>query len=47
MIHGRQSDTIYVVFLICTDDPACVDYLNQLDQQMINVDVTDDFKTEN
>jgi hypothetical protein len=46
LMHERRSETTYVMFLICTDDPACVDYLNEWDIKMINVDVTDDFKTE-
>ena len=46
MTQERQSDTTHVMFLICTDDPTCVDYLNEWDQKMINVDVTDDYRTE-
>jgi hypothetical protein len=46
MREKRQADTTYVSFLVCTDDPPCVDYLNQWDQTMANVDVTNDFHTE-
>ncbi|CAF5108005.1 unnamed protein product, partial [Rotaria sp. Silwood1] len=46
MQHERQSNTMYVTFLACTDDPASVRYLNQWDRTMINVDVVDDYKSE-
>jgi hypothetical protein len=46
MREKRQADTTYVSFLICTDDPTCVNYLNEWDRTMTNVDVTDDFNTE-
>ncbi|CAF1519867.1 unnamed protein product [Didymodactylos carnosus] len=46
MRDERQSETTHVMFLLCTDDPACVDYLNQWDRTMVHVDVTDDFRTE-
>jgi hypothetical protein len=42
----RQIDTTYVSFLVCTDDAATVDYLNNWDKTMKHVDVTDDFRTE-
>jgi hypothetical protein len=34
------------MFLACTDDPSCVNYLNEWDETMLNVDVTDDYITE-
>ncbi|UJR19823.1 hypothetical protein I4U23_022956 [Adineta vaga] len=46
MNSERRIDTTFIMFLICTDDPACVDYLNDWDKTMTNVDVTDDYKTE-
>jgi len=46
MRDKRRTDTTYVSFLLCTDDPACVDYLDEWDRTMKNVDVTDDFYTE-
>ncbi len=42
----RNSDTTYVSFLLCTDDPECVGYLNDWDCSMTHVDVTDDYQTE-
>ena len=45
-MRKRQVETTHVSFLLCTDDPACVDYLRKWDQEMPNVDVTDDFNTE-
>ncbi|CAF2904807.1 unnamed protein product [Rotaria sp. Silwood2] len=46
MRNKRQWKYTYVSFLLCTDDPECVDYLSRFDRTMMNVDVTDDFKTE-
>ncbi len=46
MQEKRQAETTYVSFLLCTDDPTCVDYLTEWDRTMENVDVTDDFHTE-
>ena len=46
MNRVRNAETTHVMFLICTDDPACVAYLVDFDKEMINVDVTDDFFTE-
>ncbi|CAF1011357.1 unnamed protein product [Rotaria sp. Silwood1] len=46
MRHERQSNTMYVTFLACTDDEASVNYLSQWDRTMINVDVVDDYKSE-
>jgi hypothetical protein len=42
----RQLDTTFISFLLCTDDPVSVEYLNEWDRTMPNVDVTDDFHTE-
>ncbi len=46
MRKTRRTDTTYVSFLLCTDDPTYIDYLNEWDRTMPNVDVTDDFHTE-
>ena len=46
MREERQSETTHVMFLACTDDPSCVDHLNEWDKTMLNVDVTDDYITE-
>ncbi len=46
MNEERQSETTHVMFLICADDPTCVEYLTEWDRKMVNVDVTDNFKTE-
>lgn len=46
MNEERQVATTFVTFLICTDDNICVDYLNDWDETMVNVDVVDDFRTE-
>ena len=46
MVEARQSDTTYVSFLLCTDDPKAVGYLTEWDRTMKNVDVTDDYETE-
>jgi hypothetical protein len=46
MQFERQSDTMHVVFLTCTDKKSNVAYLSQWDRTMINVDVIDDYETE-
>ena len=46
MREGRCLGTTFVSFLICTDDRESVAYLNEWDQTMTNVDVTDDFTRE-
>jgi len=46
MQETRQPETTYVSFLLCTDDPACVNYLNEWDKAMAHLDVTDDINTE-
>jgi hypothetical protein len=46
MREKRDANTTYVTFLLCTDDPTSVTYLNEWDRTMKNVDVTDDFNTE-
>jgi hypothetical protein len=46
MRHIRQVETTYVSFLLCTDDPSCVNYLSKWYRTMANVDLTDDFHTE-
>lgn len=42
----RNIETSYVTFLLCTDDPASVRYLNAWDRNMIHVDVVRDFLSE-
>ncbi|CAM4762944.1 unnamed protein product [Rotaria magnacalcarata] len=42
----HQIETTHVMFLLCTDDPTCVAYLNEWKNTMANVDVTDDYRTE-
>ena len=42
----RTEETTYVSFLLCTDDPECVDYLARWDRTMVHVGVTDDYDTE-
>jgi hypothetical protein len=46
MQETRKADTTYVSFLLCTDEPGCVNYLNEWDRTMQNVDVTDDYENE-
>ena len=46
MRHVRKKETTYVSFLLCTDEPECVAYLERWDRTMENVDVTDDYETE-
>ena len=46
MTHGRNARTTYVSFLLCTDDAETVQCFANLDQTMLNVDVTDDYETE-
>lgn len=46
MCEKRKISTTHVSFLLCTDDPYCVEYLSEWDKVMPNIDVTDDFKTE-
>jgi hypothetical protein len=46
MRRERQANTTHVAFLACTDDDESVAYLSQWDRTMLNVDVTDDYKTE-
>jgi hypothetical protein len=48
MQEKRKIDTTYVSFLLCTDDPVCVNYLHKWDRDrtMPNIDVTDNFLRE-
>ncbi|CAF2911985.1 unnamed protein product [Rotaria sp. Silwood2] len=46
MYNERNPETTHVMFLICTDEPGCVEYFAKWDRTMKNVDVTDDFRTE-
>ncbi len=46
MNEERHSETTHIMFLICTDDPTCVQYLTEWDRKMVNVDVTDNFNAE-
>ncbi|CAF1548969.1 unnamed protein product, partial [Adineta ricciae] len=42
----RNVNTTHVSFLLCTDDPNCVERMKKWDRIMHNVDVTDDYETE-
>ncbi|CAF3414916.1 unnamed protein product [Rotaria socialis] len=46
MQHERQSDKIHVVFLACTDNESSVAYLEEWDDIMQNISITDDYRTE-
>ena len=46
MRHTRDEETTYVSFLLCTDEPECVVYLEKWDRTMKNVNVTDNYDTE-
>ena len=46
MQENRRIETTHVSFLLCTDEPECVEYMRKWDEEMDNVDVTDDFHTE-
>jgi hypothetical protein len=46
MLNRRPPDTIYISFLVCTDDEDSVAYLRRWDKDMENVDVTSNFDTE-
>ncbi len=46
MNEEHQIETNYVLLLLSTDDPACIYYLTEWDQKMINVHVTNDYNTE-
>lgn len=39
-------DKIFISFVACTDDKACVGYLNNLDKEIKNINVYDDYNTE-
>ena len=46
MNEKRNTETTFVQFLACTDDPAQTTYLADWDRTMKNVDVTRDFYSE-
>ncbi|UJR13142.1 hypothetical protein I4U23_000166 [Adineta vaga] len=46
MHSERQSETTHVMFLICTDEAAPVNYLKKWDRKMVNVDIIDTFDNE-
>ncbi|CAF1305178.1 unnamed protein product [Rotaria sp. Silwood1] len=46
MQQERQSNTIYVTFLACTDDESNIAYMDEWENTMVNVNVTDDYRTE-
>ncbi|CAF4244470.1 unnamed protein product, partial [Rotaria sp. Silwood2] len=46
MQQERESDRIHVTFLACTDNESNVIYLDEWDNIMTNVNVTDDYRTE-
>ena len=45
-MRQERTPTTYVTFLACTDEPEALDYLNDWDQNMENVDVVDDYRSE-
>lgn len=42
----RNKETTHVSFLLCTDEPYCIKYLLKWDEQMKNLDVTQDYHME-
>lgn len=46
MRKKRRPDTTHVMFLLCNDNPKCVEFLSKWDRDMENVDVLDDYRTE-
>lgn len=46
LINGRNSDTTFIHFLLCTDDEFYVKVFCDLDRRLTNVDVTEEFETE-
>lgn len=46
MRYERQAETTHVMFLVYTDAPVSVSYLQNWDQTMDSVDITDTFENE-
>ena len=46
MRKKRRIETTHVMFLLCNDNPECVQYLSKWDREMQNVDLLDDFQSE-
>ena len=46
MVNKRCAETTHVMFLLCNDNPACVEYLSRWDREMKHVDLLDDYETE-
>ncbi len=42
----RRTARTYTTIVACTDDDACVEYLNKWDRELTNLDVVDDFRSE-
>ena len=42
----NKSDNVYISFLACSDNNTDVDYLNELDKTISNIDTLDDYKSE-
>lgn len=45
-MRNERTPTTHVTFLACTDEPEALDYLNNWDKTMDNVDVVDDYRSE-
>ncbi len=46
VMRNERTPGTFVTFLACTDEPEALDYLNNWDRTMENVDVVDDFRSE-
>jgi hypothetical protein len=46
VMRKERTSTTYVTFLACTDESETLNYLNNWDRTMENVDVVDDYRTE-
>lgn len=44
--NRNPIDKIFISIVACTDDESCVGYLNNLDEKIKNLDVSDDFYSE-
>jgi hypothetical protein len=46
VLKKDRNSRIHVSFLACTDDDETMKYLNKWDNELVNLDVVDDFKSE-
>jgi len=46
LVNERDASRVHVQFVACTDDDATVEYLNEWDRKIVNVDCCDDYHTE-